>query len=801
MKKNLLSNSSFYLFLIAGIPMKTCACDPDADKSIVRLTSSSEQMAEEIDATSPNTPDPETAHQWKKIIKTQGFLKIPQCKEAATIFYKAGNMPLSAELFRHYLQENPTGDDPQTYHMAARALQLVGLNSHASQAWDQYFHLTTSPNAVDYLHAGRTYFSRGREASSKSCFRAYIAHPDFEETSKKHLFETAEAYIHLGDFNKSTHFWTLYFSCKDTKPTYFDYTNAAFAFEKAQQHKESSRLWKKAFTFKKMEIDVSTFMSALTSFNEIEDHDSMLWLLDKMPKRMTNPPSQIYRQAANIYQDLQKDEKAAHMWDQFFLHPDSQPEPKDYASAARAYFHTLQSTRAHEMWEKYFSHTDIEFENRNYKSFAMVLSALGKYEESIAIWSKFSNKDLSKDMLLHAVYARDLCALGRYVEAACQYDCCFDQLVASKDNSYLIYATLAYLMSGEFDKALKVHNTRVAFGFLPNKMLIYAPKTPTSSKTTKKRNTKRNTKRNKSNIGPEMIQSIKLSIGQNDFERATTYYNQAKNVTYPELQALREELMTQYNTCLIHYLALKKESAVKTPTVSQAPTSSSHVSSSSSSSSQDVSTSSSSDFQSLQHMVTRMENTYASFSRKHEALKSLERKQQYKERLQKFEHTTSSPFEDRKPSKQNLRSEYPREPKKRSASSGITLSQAVMSTSTSTSSSSSSSTSPSISTDEVIPQPIQWHITPAALGQYESLSTSQLSKFNHFKSEIAQNPWLDQSITGTFSGRAKQLKGFSNLFSRRFDHKNRFVYRVEDLSGSIRVTVLGLLTHYKALER
>lgn len=96
---------------------------------------------------------------------------------------------------------------------------------------------------------------------------------------------------------------------------------------------------------------------------------------------------------------------------------------------------------------------------------------------------------------------------------------------------------------------------------------------------------------------------------------------------------------------------------------------------------------------------------------------------------------------------------------------------------------------------------VQWHITPAAEDQYQRLTKEQNMKFKKFQNEIEQNPYLDESISGTFSGKAKKLTGFSNLYSRRFDKKNRFVYRIEEHEGQIRATILGLLTHYKILER
>lgn len=729
---------------------------------------------------------PRNGAQWETLMQEQGSLTVSQLKEAAICFYKEGSLSLSATLFSHYLKRVPYGDQPDMYRMAGTALHRADFYMPSAHAWDQYFLLTPSPSAADYLHAGRAYFSANKNEPSQTCFRAYASHPDLEETSNQHLFESAEAHIHLGDFKKSVHYWRLYFACIKSKPTSFDYSNAAFAFAQIGNFQESSNLWKKGLLFKEMPIQEGAFMGALNSFNEIEDCENILWLLKQIPKRMVNPSSKIYSQAASIYRDLQKDEQAAHMWDQFFLHPDAQPEPDDYANAARTYFLTSQVIRAHEMWKKHFSYTNIIFEDQSYKSFAIVLSAMGKYEESTAIWAKYFSENRSKDVQLQIIYARDLCALGKYVEAVHQYDSCFDHLMASKDNANLILATLAYCMAGDLEKTIKLHNKRIALGFLPSKILICLPKPSTSASKSKKKQKK--AKNPKFHIGPEMIQTIKMSIGQTAFSRATGYYDQSKNVTFSQLQDLRENLMAQYKTCLGHFLALKNGPAPSPSLTCQASSSSTSLES------PDVDTPSG-HFHSLQQVVREMENTYAIFSREHEKLKALDHKKRYQKALQNLEYMTGSPFEGRGIPRHNLRGDYGRAPKGKKNTSAPLLRRVIPSQAQASTSASSSSSCP-------LPE-VQWHITPGAMGQYEGLNPSQLYKFEQFKSEITHNPWLDQSITGTLSGKPKKLKGYSNLYSRRFDHKNRLVYRVtQDLETKVTcVTILGFLTHYKALER
>jgi hypothetical protein len=172
LKKNLLCSTSFYLALFLGTPVKIYACDPESQETISRRCSWVEQTFEENHNLAIGSSMPRNGAQWETLMKEQGALTVSQLKEAAICFYKEGRLSLSATLFSHYLKRVPYGDQPDMYRMAGTALHRADFYMPSAHAWDQYFLLTPSPSAADYLHAGRAYFSANKNEPSQTCFRA-----------------------------------------------------------------------------------------------------------------------------------------------------------------------------------------------------------------------------------------------------------------------------------------------------------------------------------------------------------------------------------------------------------------------------------------------------------------------------------------------------------------------------------------------------------------------------------------------------------------------------------------------------
>ncbi|MCA0370811.1 MAG: type II toxin-antitoxin system YoeB family toxin [Proteobacteria bacterium] len=108
----------------------------------------------------------------------------------------------------------------------------------------------------------------------------------------------------------------------------------------------------------------------------------------------------------------------------------------------------------------------------------------------------------------------------------------------------------------------------------------------------------------------------------------------------------------------------------------------------------------------------------------------------------------------------------------------------------------SSSTSPSVST------PLSVSVTYSKRAEKEKKTLVSLNgaqaKLERFIDEIKKDPYLVHINEAT--GRAEALRVEENLYSRRFDQKNRLVYRVtKDAKGAVHVKILSLLTHYKGL--
>ena len=70
-------------------------------------------------------------------------------------------------------------------------------------------------------------------------------------------------------------------------------------------------------------------------------------------------------------------------------------------------------------------------------------------------------------------------------------------------------------------------------------------------------------------------------------------------------------------------------------------------------------------------------------------------------------------------------------------------------------------------------------------------------KFDDFVEEVERNPWARKGHGEFFVGaHTKLLKGYDNVFSKRFASKERFLYRVEKgPDGKVCVTILSLLKH------
>ena len=70
------------------------------------------------------------------------------------------------------------------------------------------------------------------------------------------------------------------------------------------------------------------------------------------------------------------------------------------------------------------------------------------------------------------------------------------------------------------------------------------------------------------------------------------------------------------------------------------------------------------------------------------------------------------------------------------------------------------------------------------------------AKLDAFLEEIRDNPFATKIDMAT--GRAEALRFMKDHYSRRFNKQNRLVYRTDkNDDGSVNVTVLRLLTHYK----
>lgn len=113
-------------------------------------------------------------------------------------------------------------------------------------------------------------------------------------------------------------------------------------------------------------------------------------------------------------------------------------------------------------------------------------------------------------------------------------------------------------------------------------------------------------------------------------------------------------------------------------------------------------------------------------------------------------------------------------------------------------SSSSSSTSYPVLTQEAAPSSVRILFSPQAEADRDILLTmpGMAGKLDLFLDEVKENPFATK--INMASGRAEALRFMKDHYSRRFDKQNRFVYRTDrNDDGSITVTVLRLLTHYK----
>ena len=90
-------------------------------------------------------------------------------------------------------------------------------------------------------------------------------------------------------------------------------------------------------------------------------------------------------------------------------------------------------------------------------------------------------------------------------------------------------------------------------------------------------------------------------------------------------------------------------------------------------------------------------------------------------------------------------------------------------------------------------------LSTQAQKDYDALSPDLASKFHSFSREIATNPY---GILGT-QGRTERLTGLNGtFFSRRLTDGDRVVYEVvKGEDGTVRVTFVSLLGHYKHLAR
>lgn len=113
-------------------------------------------------------------------------------------------------------------------------------------------------------------------------------------------------------------------------------------------------------------------------------------------------------------------------------------------------------------------------------------------------------------------------------------------------------------------------------------------------------------------------------------------------------------------------------------------------------------------------------------------------------------------------------------------------------------SASSSSTPDSAVAQEAPPSSVHIRFSPQAEEDRDILLTmpGMAGKLDLFLEEIKENPFATK--INMASGRAEALRFIKDHYSRRFDKQNRLVYRTDrNEDGSVTVTVLRLLTHYK----
>ncbi|MBA4117513.1 MAG: hypothetical protein C0514_01265 [Candidatus Puniceispirillum sp.] len=636
----------------------------------------------------------------------------------------------------------------------------------------------------------------------------YVNHPNKGPVDMAYPFKAAFAYDIAGQKQKASILFTLGLKQPSQDVTVRDVRKAALHFMGAKRYEKGLETYRQMFaSFPHEHSGPADFLNAASCATRHEDYESASdFLTSYFEREMGSPLPLAYRlratcathsqdfetakeywllaikgdvnmffcdyaNAAGTFTELGDHDLAATYWKKALSAGDTEPDYDSYASACLAAFQVCDYETALVAADGMLARRGGEHFSQD-KTDDLCLAAMAyshnqRYDKSLNLWARIAaQKPLDETAYLWS--GNDLYALGDYVGASDAFSHLSNEKIgqhASKD-SFIETLVFCHLAAGKNAQAQQI-------------LTRFRGKGPSAMRVTQgSKNQSRSPKNAQEISQPQRnLRAMKVVIGTSMLAQMDETIARLKSDSHETLVNIEQKMRACQELAKPLLAQLNDATSQDHPPVSQ---DSSTSSSSSSSTRQEPSP-----FEEIQKLAREVDALGQQYKKAKSTLDRLAAKESRKQMIAqaiKEEPTLfypSAPLPEPKAQPQKRH-------KKKTRGKADTAKKGA-------------STSSSASTPAVNASKVEWRLTPTAqkhLSDLRSVPGFQ-GKFEAFRREIEMEPWGRRGNALTHaSGRAKLLKGYDNVFSRRFSKGDRFFYRVERQEGARPVvTILGLMGH------
>ncbi|MCA0369559.1 MAG: tetratricopeptide repeat protein [Proteobacteria bacterium] len=694
-------------------------------------------------------------------------------------------------------QEKQTYKD--TYISAMRTL----LESEKKLAWGDYLPMVDSLLLFEQRDLAKVAAER------------YFSQPDIKASYKPASLLAASAHCLLGEEARAGHLYTLSFLLRPNNFSINDLRNALHVFQTLKQHENAAKssrmlLAKNGASYKFDDLIVSDFFESAINFVSTAAFGEAREALHEYFARETGAPLPCaYVLMAECYNAENDYERACQYWDAA-LRAGATLHHANYMNAASSFARLNNYQQAHTLLEEALASGEFASDFISLSYAADLYHRCGDGEKAQEYAERaFSmrhtsptQEGLSRALLnIAAIYIRH----NNPEKAQEILNTIYDD--PSSDQTPLIKAGLLSYKNGNlqmasncFDKGLRDKGDipHTCLSFLPVILLCHMDAGHQARAQSV-------LMQHPDILGSSQTRTPSTKASKGRAPASSSAQRASKKINASTIATLRTHLIEAVRTDIRTAARAVASASDHAPLAdlraqiidlaeslsrSRSDTSASQTSSSSSSSSADATEAS---LPHLQRIKEQVEGLKKEFDRKRYALEKEDFKARKRALIQTAALESSTSLDGPASSTHTERVKAIRGKKQKS--------QAVAPRASRASTPSQDRTSSAVSAcSGVAPLPaVEWRISQTGRKHMEILKSVPgfQAKFDAFRRDINNEPWARRGHAQTHAtGRAKLLKGYENIFSRRFAGGERFFYRVERQEGGrVVITILGLMKH------